>query len=115
MRNLAVICTSTDYNTRPLDTIYSNLIDALPVVRSLTPHQPIPAVILDVAECLSVTSSCPAGQVLLGKQQASDPLLHVRVYGKTIGSFLPKDHPLRKVMTSSGRNIFYSWRVSLGE
>jgi hypothetical protein len=22
------------------------------------------------------------------------------VYGKTIGSFLPKDHPLRKVMTS---------------
>jgi hypothetical protein len=23
------------------------------------------------------------------------------VYGKTVGSFLPKDHPLRKVMTNS--------------
>jgi UDP-apiose/xylose synthase len=35
MINLAVICTPADYNTRPLDTIYSNFIDALPVVRSL--------------------------------------------------------------------------------
>lgn len=31
--NLAAICTPADYNTRPLDTIYSNFIDALPVVR----------------------------------------------------------------------------------
>nr|GLL42217.1 26S proteasome non-ATPase regulatory subunit 2 homolog A-like [Ipomoea trifida] len=31
--NLAVICTPVDYNTRPLDTIYSNFIDALPVVK----------------------------------------------------------------------------------
>jgi len=30
--NLAAICTPADYNTRPLDTIYSNFIDALPVV-----------------------------------------------------------------------------------
>lgn len=31
--NLAAICMPADYNTRPLDTIYSNFIDALPVVR----------------------------------------------------------------------------------
>ncbi|PSS14310.1 UDP-D-apiose/UDP-D-xylose synthase [Actinidia chinensis var. chinensis] len=31
--NLAAICTPADYNTRPLDTIYSNFIDALPVVK----------------------------------------------------------------------------------
>jgi UDP-apiose/xylose synthase len=30
---LAAICTPADYNTRPLDTIYSNLVDALPVVQ----------------------------------------------------------------------------------
>lgn len=30
--NLAAICTPADYNTRPLDTIYSNFIDAIPVV-----------------------------------------------------------------------------------
>ncbi|KAI8526101.1 hypothetical protein RHMOL_Rhmol13G0282700 [Rhododendron molle] len=30
--NLEAICTPADYNTRPLDTIYSNFIDALPVV-----------------------------------------------------------------------------------
>ncbi|KAE8814851.1 UDP-D-apiose/UDP-D-xylose synthase [Hordeum vulgare] len=29
--NLAAICTPADYNTRPLNTIYSNFIDALPV------------------------------------------------------------------------------------
>ncbi|KAH6774731.1 UDP-D-apiose/UDP-D-xylose synthase 1 [Perilla frutescens var. hirtella] len=29
--NLAAICTPADYNTRPLDTIFSNFIDALPV------------------------------------------------------------------------------------
>ena len=33
--NLAAICTPADYNTRPLDTIYSNFIDALPVVMLL--------------------------------------------------------------------------------
>ncbi|KAI8526096.1 hypothetical protein RHMOL_Rhmol13G0282700 [Rhododendron molle] len=30
--NLEAICTPADYNTRPLDTIYSNFIDALPVL-----------------------------------------------------------------------------------
>ena len=30
--NLAAICTLADYNTRPLDMIYSNFINALPVV-----------------------------------------------------------------------------------
>ncbi|RHN71404.1 putative UDP-glucuronate decarboxylase [Medicago truncatula] len=29
--NLAAICTTVDYNTHPLDKIYSNFIDALPV------------------------------------------------------------------------------------
>ncbi|KAI5388782.1 UDP-D-apiose/UDP-D-xylose synthase 2, variant 2 [Lathyrus oleraceus] len=29
--NLAAICTPADYNTRPLDTIFSNFIDAIPV------------------------------------------------------------------------------------
>ena len=33
--NLAAICTPADYNTRPLDTIYSNFVDALPVVMLL--------------------------------------------------------------------------------
>ncbi|KAG6533757.1 hypothetical protein ZIOFF_007632 [Zingiber officinale] len=35
--NLAAICTPADYHTRPLDTIFSNFIDALPVVSFETP------------------------------------------------------------------------------
>ncbi|XLR07745.1 hypothetical protein HN51_062696, partial [Arachis hypogaea] len=31
--NLVAICTPADYNTCPFDTIYSNFIDALPVVK----------------------------------------------------------------------------------
>ncbi|KAM0939654.1 putative UDP-glucuronate decarboxylase [Dioscorea sansibarensis] len=31
--NLAAICAPTDYNTRPLETIYSNFIDSIPVVK----------------------------------------------------------------------------------
>ncbi|KAG6524675.1 hypothetical protein ZIOFF_014610 [Zingiber officinale] len=65
--NLAAICTPADYNTRPLDTIYSNFIDALPVVRYCSEN----------SKRLIHFSTC-------------------EVYGKTIGSFLPKDHPLRK-------------------
>ncbi|PKU82645.1 UDP-D-apiose/UDP-D-xylose synthase 2 [Dendrobium catenatum] len=65
--NLAAICTPADYNTRPLDTIYSNFIDALPVVRYCSEND----------KRLIHFSTC-------------------EVYGKTIGSFLPKDHPLRK-------------------
>ncbi|KAE8811237.1 UDP-D-apiose/UDP-D-xylose synthase [Hordeum vulgare] len=67
--NLAAICTPADYNTRPLDTIYSNLIDVLPVVKYCSEN----------GKRLIHFSTC-------------------EVYGKTIGSFLPKDHPLRKVM-----------------
>uniref|UniRef100_A0A8I7B402 NAD-dependent epimerase/dehydratase domain-containing protein n=1 Tax=Hordeum vulgare subsp. vulgare TaxID=112509 RepID=A0A8I7B402_HORVV len=66
--NLAAICTPADYNTRPLDTIYSNFIDALPVVKYCSEN----------GKRLIHFSTC-------------------EVYGKTIGSFLPKDHPLRKV------------------
>ncbi|PPR80703.1 hypothetical protein GOBAR_AA40012 [Gossypium barbadense] len=65
--NLAAICTPADYNTRPLDTIYSNFIDALPVVKYCS----------DNNKRLIHFSTC-------------------EVYGKTIGSFLPKDSPLRK-------------------
>ncbi|KAG6468374.1 hypothetical protein ZIOFF_073050 [Zingiber officinale] len=35
--NLATICTPVDYHTRPLDTIFSNFIDALPAVSFETP------------------------------------------------------------------------------
>ncbi|KAL5223279.1 hypothetical protein ABZP36_027992 [Zizania latifolia] len=65
--NLAAICTPADYNTRPLDTIYSNFIDALPVVKYCSENN----------KRLIHFSTC-------------------EVYGKTIGSFLPSDHPLRK-------------------
>ncbi|KMZ68719.1 UDP-D-apiose/UDP-D-xylose synthase 2 [Zostera marina] len=64
--NLAAICTPADYNTRPLDTIYSNFIDALPVVKYCSEY----------AKRVIHFSTC-------------------EVYGKTVGSFLPKDHPLR--------------------
>ncbi|KAE9463404.1 hypothetical protein C3L33_04683, partial [Rhododendron williamsianum] len=66
--NLAAICTPADYNTRPLDTIYSNFIDALPVVKYCSENN----------KRLIHFSTC-------------------EVYGKTIGSFLPKDSPLRQV------------------
>ncbi|PON39578.1 NAD(P)-binding domain containing protein [Trema orientale] len=65
--NLAAICTPADYNTRPLDTIYSNFIDALPVVKYCSEN----------GKRLIHFSTC-------------------EVYGKTIGSFLPKDSPLRQ-------------------
>eukprot|EP00246_Nothoceros_aenigmaticus_P011550 TRINITY_DN318_c0_g1_i1.p1 TRINITY_DN318_c0_g1~~TRINITY_DN318_c0_g1_i1.p1 ORF type:complete len:387 (-),score=68.59 TRINITY_DN318_c0_g1_i1:414-1574(-) len=65
--NLAAICTPADYNTRPLETIYSNFIDALPVVR----------VCADNKKRLIHFSTC-------------------EVYGKTVGSFLPEGSALRK-------------------
>ncbi|KAG7035967.1 UDP-D-apiose/UDP-D-xylose synthase 2 [Cucurbita argyrosperma subsp. argyrosperma] len=65
--NLAAICTPADYNTRPLDTIYSNFIDAIPVVKYCSGNN----------KRLIHFSTC-------------------EVYGKTIGSFLPKDSPLRQ-------------------
>lgn len=65
--NLAAICTPADYNTRPLDTIYSNFIDALPVVKYCSEN----------GKRLIHFSTC-------------------EVYGKTIGSFLPKESPLRQ-------------------
>jgi UDP-apiose/xylose synthase len=66
--NLAAICTPADYNTRPLDTIYSNFSDALPVVQYCRVNH----------KRLIHFSTC-------------------EVYGKTIGSFLPADSPLKKV------------------
>ncbi|PWA92179.1 bifunctional polymyxin resistance protein, ArnA [Artemisia annua] len=65
--NLAAICTPADYNTRPLDTIYSNFIDALPVVKYCSENN----------KRLIHFSTC-------------------EVYGKTIGSYLPQDSPLRQ-------------------
>ncbi|KAI3826432.1 hypothetical protein L1987_00480 [Smallanthus sonchifolius] len=63
----SAICTPADYNTRPLDTIYSNFIDALPVVKYCSENN----------KRLIHFSTC-------------------EVYGKTIGSFLPQDSPLRQ-------------------
>ncbi|XP_058087802.1 UDP-D-apiose/UDP-D-xylose synthase 2-like [Magnolia sinica] len=65
--NLAAICTPADYNKRPLDTIYSNFIDAIPVVKFCSEYK----------KRLIHFSTC-------------------EIYGKTVGSFLPKDHPLRQ-------------------
>ncbi|RDX82305.1 UDP-D-apiose/UDP-D-xylose synthase 2, partial [Mucuna pruriens] len=61
--NLAAICTPADYNTRPLDTIYSNFIDAIPVIKYCTENN----------KRLIHFSTC-------------------EVYGKTIGSFLPVEY-----------------------
>ncbi|KAK7341984.1 hypothetical protein VNO80_24925 [Phaseolus coccineus] len=60
--NLAAICTPADYNTRPLDTIFSNFIDAIPVIKYCTENK----------KRLIHFSTC-------------------EVYGKTIGSFLPEE------------------------
>lgn len=65
--NLAAICTPADYNTRPLDTIYSNFVDALPVAKFCSENK----------KRLIHFSTC-------------------EVYGKTLGNFLPKDSPLKK-------------------
>ncbi|KAG4988876.1 hypothetical protein AAZX31_11G160400 [Glycine max] len=61
--NLAAICTPADYNTRPLDTIFSNFIDAIPVIKYCTENN----------KRLIHFSTC-------------------EVYGKTIGSFLPEEY-----------------------
>jgi UDP-apiose/xylose synthase len=37
--NLAAICNPSQYNTRPLDTIYSNFIDAYPIVELCARHK----------------------------------------------------------------------------
>ncbi|KAI8571188.1 hypothetical protein RHMOL_Rhmol01G0099500 [Rhododendron molle] len=65
--NLAAICTQADYNMRPLDTIYRNFMDALPVVKYCSENN----------KRLIHLSTC-------------------EVYGKTIGSFLPTDHRVRQ-------------------
>nr|AOG75410.1 UDP-apiose/UDP-xylose synthase [Mougeotia sp. MougUAS] len=64
--NLAAICTPADYNTRPLDTIYSNFVDAIPVVKCCSENK----------KRLMHFSTC-------------------EVYGKTLGSYLPADDPRR--------------------
>ncbi|CAI5970828.1 unnamed protein product [Closterium sp. NIES-64] len=55
-----------DYNTRPLDTIYSNFVDALPVAKFCS----------DFKRRLIHFSTC-------------------EVYGKTVGAFLPPDSNMR--------------------
>nr|AOG75413.1 UDP-apiose/UDP-xylose synthase [Netrium digitus] len=65
--NLAAICTPADYNTRPLDTIHSNFVDALPVVRMCA----------DYNKRLIHFSTC-------------------EVYGKTLANFLPRDSLARQ-------------------
>nr|XP_029117743.1 UDP-D-apiose/UDP-D-xylose synthase 2-like isoform X1 [Elaeis guineensis]XP_029117744.1 UDP-D-apiose/UDP-D-xylose synthase 2-like isoform X1 [Elaeis guineensis] len=80
--NLAAICTPADYNTRPLDTIYSNFVDAFPVVKYCSEN----------SKRLIHFSTC-------------------EVYGKTIGSFLPKDHPLRQVLLRPVYHFFYILQI----
>ena len=81
--NLAAICTPADYNTRPLDTIYSNFVDALPVVQYCREN----------GKRLIHFSTC-------------------EVYGKTIGSFLPKDSPLKKVgHTANASSVIFAMRI----
>ncbi|KAF7126379.1 hypothetical protein RHSIM_Rhsim11G0010100 [Rhododendron simsii] len=76
--NLVAICTPADYNTRPLDTSYSCFIDALPMVKYCSENN----------KHLIHLSTC-------------------EVYGKTIGSFLPTDHPMRQVFELEEKfNIF---------
>ncbi|KOM50560.1 hypothetical protein LR48_Vigan08g138700 [Vigna angularis] len=60
--NLAAICTPADYNTRPLETIYSNFVDSIPVIKYCTENK----------KRLIHFSTC-------------------EIYGKTIGSFLPEE------------------------
>ncbi|KAF4376752.1 hypothetical protein F8388_025623 [Cannabis sativa] len=86
--NLAAICTPADYNTRPLDTIYSNFIDALPVVKYCSENN----------KRLIHFSTC-------------------EVYGKTIGSFLPKDSPLRQYafVLYTQSDMFKEMRVMLDD
>ncbi|KEH37552.1 putative UDP-glucuronate decarboxylase [Medicago truncatula] len=64
--NLVAIYTPIDYNTSPLHTIYNNFIVAIPVVKHCSENN----------KRLVHFSTC-------------------EVHGKTIGSFLPKDSPLR--------------------
>ncbi|WOL02258.1 UDP-D-apiose/UDP-D-xylose synthase 2-like [Canna indica] len=83
--NLAAICTPADYNTRPLDTIYSNFIDALPVVKYCSEN----------GKRLIHFSTC-------------------EIYGKTIGSFLPRDHPLRQVIMTKHNQRTWNMDVLWG-
>ncbi|KAF9684610.1 hypothetical protein SADUNF_Sadunf04G0136400 [Salix dunnii] len=87
--NLAAICTPADYNTRPLDTIYSNFIDALPVVMLL--HFIMFPVSFSIELVVAVKYCSENGKRLIHFSTCE-------VYGKTIGSFLPKDSPLRQIL-----------------
>ncbi|KAG6778104.1 hypothetical protein POTOM_017954 [Populus tomentosa] len=89
--NLAAICTPADYNTRPLDTIYSNFIDALPVVMLL---RFVRFRVSFSVEFVIVKYCSENGKRLIHFSTCE-------VYGKTIGSFLPKDSPLRQILLSS--------------
>lgn len=136
--NLAAICTPADYNTRPLDTIYSNFIDALPVVswrrfsHLVALHSQPPS-----GRChfwklsfglvkIWVQSQIQLGflvvvvnLILLFMQVQYCRVNHKRlihfstceVYGKTIGSFLPADSPLKKVPKKS--NLLTNWFCEL--
>ncbi|THF99911.1 hypothetical protein TEA_007819 [Camellia sinensis var. sinensis] len=97
--NLAAICTPADYNTRPLDTIYSNFIDALPVLFLIFLAVAVGKVWDFVVE-IDVRFFYVDCLVLKVKycSENNKRIIHFstcEVYGKTIGCFLPKDHPLR--------------------
>ncbi|KAJ1376843.1 Tetratricopeptide-like helical domain superfamily [Sesbania bispinosa] len=57
--NLAEICTLAEYSTRPLDTIYSNFIDALPVKNEMAGG-------MHFHEAVKIKSSLPGAYLNLG-------------------------------------------------
>jgi UDP-apiose/xylose synthase len=61
--NLAAICNPSDYNTRPLDTIYANLFDVYPIVELCSKYK---------KWLISFSTS--------------------EVYGRTLSSYLPNDN-----------------------
>ncbi|KAE8674885.1 hypothetical protein F3Y22_tig00111708pilonHSYRG00156 [Hibiscus syriacus] len=85
MINMAAICSPADYNTRPLNKIYSNFTDALPVVKYCSENN----------KRLILFSTC-------------------EVYGKTIGSLLPKYSPLRHEATGGAAGSYWSVEGQLG-
>lgn len=100
--NLAAICTPADYNTRPLDTIFGNFIDAIPVVGFEY------WVVVSWNGCSSSSSfyvharvcNCVCNLIVHVMQikyctENNKRLIHFstcEVYGKTIGSFLPEEY-----------------------
>ena len=101
--NLAAICTPADYNTRPLDTIYSNFIDALPVVCCwmLVWIRFRPRIILllvflflgNLLKLMCVLMWLFRWNTVRRTTSVSFTSRLVKSMGKRLGAFFPKIHP----------------------